>query len=120
MGYKNKTEAAAYHKAWRIRNRKTCLKKARTFWKWQREYVLRHYSKDKLECKCCGEKHYEFLALDHIHGGGTQHRKQLKSRYIYSYLIKDGFPKGYQVLCHNCNMAKAFYKRCPHRAERRK
>jgi hypothetical protein len=37
------------------------------------------------------------------------------SKYIYSWLIQNNFPGGYQVLCHNCNMAKAFYKVCPHK-----
>ena len=77
--------------------------------------MLNHYSKGALACKCCNEQHYEFLSIDHIHGGGNQHRKKLGSKYIYSWLIQSLFPKGYQVLCHNCNMAKAFYKICPHK-----
>jgi len=77
--------------------------------------VLNHYSNGTLQCKCCGEKIYEFLCLDHIKGGGNKERK--KTGYgpkLYLWLIKNDFPIGYQVLCHNCNLAKGFYGKCPH------
>ena len=32
------------------------------------------------KCECCGETRYEFLALDHIYGGGTKHKKELKEK----------------------------------------
>lgn len=68
------------------------------------------------KCTCCGESHYEFLAIDHINGGGHKHRKELKRRgtSYYTWLRREGFPPGYQVLCHNCNLAKGFYGKCPH------
>ena len=70
-------------------------------------------------CACCGEGTYEFLALDHINGGGGQHRRQVTSQSLYRLLIREGFPKGeYQILCHNCNMAKGFYGQCPHQRGR--
>ena len=28
--------------------------------------------------------------------------------------IKNNFPKGFQILCHNCNIAKGHYGKCPH------
>ncbi|MBA3240596.1 MAG: hypothetical protein H0T60_05145 [Acidobacteria bacterium] len=68
-------------------------------------------------CACCRESRLEFLAIDHINGGGNQHRKVLKissGSDFYRYLIKQGFPQGYQVLCHNCNMALGCYGYCPH------
>jgi hypothetical protein len=86
-----------------------------SYWKRQRLQVLFHYSGGLLKCACCGENTYEFLSLDHVRGGGTAHRKQLGTRYILSYLIQAGFPSGYQVLCHNCNQAKGFYLKCPHK-----
>lgn len=90
------------------------LEKKKNYWKKQRLKVLSYYSNNKLECACCEEVTYEFLVIDHIDGGGTQHRKSLGSKYIYSWLIQQEFPKGFQVLCHNCNSARAFYKECPH------
>ncbi len=67
-------------------------------------------------CACCGESAVEFLALDHINGGGNAHRKQMKtSTQIYRDLKRQGFPKdGFRLLCHNCNMATGFYGYCPH------
>lgn len=82
-----------------------------------RKQVLFHYSNGKIKCACCGIKHLEFLAIDHINGGGSKHRKSLKSRnsfVLYRWLIKNQFPPGFRVLCHNCNYAVHFYKTCPH------
>ena len=81
--------------------------------------VLKFYSGNPPFCKCCGEKIIEFLSIDHIKGGGNKHRREmgLKNGHggnIYSWLIRNNFPEGFQVLCHNCNMAKGFYGNCPH------
>lgn len=68
-----------------------------------------------LSCSCCQENHIEFLALDHIKGGGASHRRQVSN--VYRSLRKQGYPPGYQVLCHNCNWAKHAYGECPHKKE---
>lgn len=69
-------------------------------------------------CACCGETMSEFLALDHIHNDGREHRKAVGSfgsARVYADVIKQGFPKDrFQLLCHSCNMAKAIYGACPH------
>lgn len=80
----------------------------------QRFLVLSHYSNKQLSCFCCSESIYEFLSIDHIDGGGTKQRKSLGVNNIYPWLIRNNYPKGYQVLCHNCNLAKGFYGQCPH------
>ncbi len=55
-------------------------------------------------CSCCKEKQLQFLIIDHIDGGGTKHRKSMKSgSAIYTWLKKNGYPSGFRVLCHNCN-----------------
>jgi hypothetical protein len=72
-----------------------------------------HYSKGKKECECCGEKNMEFLTIDHINGNGNKHRKEIKE-YIPLFLKKKRFPKGYRILCYNCNCSLGFYKYCPH------
>jgi hypothetical protein len=60
-----------------------------------------------------------FLALDHISGGGAIHRKEIGGGAdFYRWLIKSGFPPGYQVLCHNCNLAKSAYGSCRHTRKR--
>ncbi len=65
-------------------------------------------------CVCCGETLYEFLSVDHIDGGGTEHRKSVGSN-IDRFLIRENFPDGYRVLCHNCNFAIGIYGFCTHK-----
>lgn len=86
----------------------------RDYYRTVRDKVINHYSKGKNECACCGEKEPKFLALDHINGGGKKHRKEIKIN-LYQWCLMNGYPKGFQVLCHNCNMAKGFYGKCPHK-----
>ncbi len=79
--------------------------------------IITHYGG---QCACCGEATIEFLAIDHINGGGNKHRKEVigfncGGEQFYRWLRKNEFPEGFQVLCANCNMAKAYYGVCPHK-----
>ena len=68
-------------------------------------------------CVCCAESHSEFLGIDHKNGGGNQHRKRLKRTgwRFYLWLKNQGWPQdAYQLMCHNCNIAKHHFKGCPH------
>ena len=77
--------------------------------------VVKHYSNGKMRCACCGESHIEFLAIDHVNNNGASHRKVDNSAKNLPYwLIKNGYPDGFQILCHNCNWAKYQHKICPH------
>lgn len=83
--------------------------------------ALNAYSSGKLCCACCGEATVQFLAIDHIYNDGYKYRKNGKnnkggSSMGYSRLRRLGFPDKdrLQVLCHNCNLAKGFYGKCPH------
>lgn len=79
--------------------------------------TLRHYSQGEPVCRCCNETTLEFLALDHIDGGGNAHRKSIRptgQASMYEWAKRNGYPPIFQVLCHNCNLAKGFYGRCPH------
>ena len=82
-----------------------------------RKDVLSHYSNNEFVCACCGEKEYKFLTLDHIDGGGNEHRRKVghPTYSIYTQLRKANYPDGYQILCHNCNWGKGLYKICPHK-----
>ncbi len=84
------------------------------FWRYK---VLAHYSTDPPRCECCRETHLEFLSIDHINGGGRAQRQTIKVRW-WEWLKKNGYPKGFRVLCHNCNMAYGIYGRCPHKGKR--
>lgn len=82
--------------------------------KLERLACIKHYGN---VCACCGESEYEFLSIDHIGGGGTQHRKTGVSK-ICRWLIKNKFPQGFRILCHNCNQAIGFHGSCPHAKQR--
>lgn len=81
-----------------------------------RAKCLIHYGGNPPKCACCEEFHAEFLCIDHINGGGEQHRKQVgQGAKIYLWLIKNNFPTGFRVLCYNCNASFGHYGYCPHK-----
>ena len=52
-----------------------------------------------------GYKHAEFQ---------YQEVEMYNTKLLYKILRARGFPLGYRVLCHNCNLARGFYGYCPH------
>lgn len=70
-------------------------------------------------CRCCGETVREFLAIDHVNNDGHEHRKIIGFgiHMLYLWAKKHNFPPSLQILCHNCNNAKAFYGVCPHQTQ---
>ena len=65
--------------------------------------AILHYSPE-CQCQTCPESNPLFLVIDHIDGGGTQHRKEVgNGDKFYSWLRMNGYPEGYRVLCNNCN-----------------
>lgn len=82
---------------------------------------LTEYSGGSLRCACCGEDHYEFLTIDHIHGDGASHRREISGNRIgsiYRWLEVNKFPSGFRVLCYNCNCVRSTCGYCPHDRER--
>lgn len=79
-----------------------------------RDAVISHYGG---ACACCGTTIKEFLAIDHIGGGGPEHRKSVGSGHVYADLVRRGFPPGFRVLCHCCNASIGKYGYCPHRPD---
>ena len=75
--------------------------------------VFDHYGR---RCACCGEERsILFLAIDHMDGGGAKHKKSIKSKSLYKWLIDNNFPDRFQTLCHNCNIARYLNGgTCPH------
>lgn len=112
----NKAKVHAQHKAYYYRHHEMSKAKGRERNQTLRRETLAIYSHGLNQCACCGDAHYEFLALDHINGGGNVERKKLNrtGMAFYRWLKAHGYPQGYQVLCHNCNMSLGLYKYCPH------
>lgn len=82
-----------------------------------RTRIIAHYSEGLMECACCREDADRFLIIDHINGGGNEHRRQVGgSRGMYNDIRKRGFPPGFRVLCHNCNYSYSVDKTCPHQS----
>lgn len=78
--------------------------------------ALNAYSNNNPQCSCCGTKHIEFLAIDHINGGGNKHRKKIGSGSgtLYRWLKRNNYPDGFRILCNNCNYSYGIYGYCPH------
>lgn len=101
----------------RAKNPNAAKKQAETSLKYRRRkkrMVLEHYGGTPPMCACCGLNDWRFLTMDHINGGGNAHRRQIGEGRLPAWLIKNNYPDGFQVLCHNCNLAKFVYGECPH------
>jgi hypothetical protein len=94
--------------AWAEKERRRSREKNRR----DRGRVLDHYGR---ACACCGEATLLFLTIDHVNNDGAEHRRAIGSRSVDAWLIRNGFPEGFQTLCHNCNYGKHLNGgRCPH------
>lgn len=76
------------------------------------------------QCQCCGEKDIDILSIDHINRNGSEHRRELFGDNsntggfkFYKWLSDNNYPKGFRVLCYNCNMAYGLFDYCPHNKE---
>jgi len=139
---RHKKKYSEYMRKWYKRNREKTLQRVKKYNEAHKEEIKQRYTpkkrrewsrksnrKNKIivmeyysgssppKCACCGESHIEFLEIDHIGGGGCEHRRKLGlvgGTVFYRWLIKNNFPKGFRVLCANCNRAYGSYKYCPH------
>lgn len=105
---RNKDRIRLYNKRDREKNRERIRAKSQ---RWYRKWIIRrkveafeHYG--GIKCKRCGIKDIDVLTLDHINEDGAQHRKTFGRSRLYTLLKQKGYPKGYQVLCSNCNIKK--------------
>jgi hypothetical protein len=69
-------------------------------------------------CACCGENEKAFLSIDHVNNDGADHKRLNRlhtGEQMYRWIIRNGFPKGFQILCMNCNWGKHRNNGvCPH------
>ena len=93
-----------------------CLEKKRLRYRALKQKVIDHYGG---RCECCGESRHEFLNIDHTNGGGRAHRDKdfggKSGSIFYRWLIKNGYPSEFRVLCWNCNCSIGLFGYCPHK-----
>ena len=91
------------------------------------QYYSKHLSKSDIPCcNCCGlNSHLDFLDIDHIAGRKEMdsepelvklgYSSKFSSLMLQKWIIEKNFPKGFQILCYNCNISKGFSKdnKCP-------
>ncbi len=134
------TIRSAYNKNWKTRhpdqrrliNQRAIAKKPEyyralkkyCYYMWRerlRRVVFAHYSNNTFKCACCGESEQDFLVIDHIAGNGNEHRRAVFGRTaaggqtMHSWLVKQGFPRGFQLLCSNCNASRGKHGDCVHK-----
>lgn len=94
--------------------RDSAIKRHRRNREEKRLSILSYYSGGKLCCaKCSYNSDVRALVLDHINNDGYKHRinKTWGGSSIWSYIIKNNFPKEFQELCCNCNWIKEIERR---------
>ena len=112
--WKNREKCLASMRKWRSENRDKHRQGAREHNRRTKLKVLNAYG----GCKCnhCGIEDIEVLCIDHIDNSGAKHRKEMIGKRMYEYLIANNFPKGFQILCRNCNWKKLLaWKRKVHK-----
>lgn len=97
---------------WREANPEAVREASRRSRQQTKDRVFDHYGRS---CACCGTT--EKLTIDHVGGGGTQHRVEVLGRnqagaQFYAWLVRTGFPEGFQTLCRRCNTSKHDGGRC--------
>ncbi len=115
---KNREHVRQQNREWHRDNRDRSLAKKAEYREELRRQVFTHYCGGTPACQCCGETILTFLSIDHIDGGGHQHRQEIErtgGTEFFFWLRREGYPEGYQVLCRNCNWGKhANGGVCPH------
>ena len=99
---------ALMHRKYRLLSPWHTRLKLREFHHLDKVKVLSHYSNPPITpiCNNCGEQDIDVLCLDHIGGGGTKHTRSI-GMTLYTWILQNNYPEGFQVLCANCNSKKA-------------
>ena len=114
--WKNRTRRLELAKIWYNENKKYILNRNKELGRIRKNTVFSYYSKKIIKCNCCQEDDINFLTMDHINGRKQHnHNRTFSGDKLYKWLIENGYPSGFQVLCMNCNWAKREYGICPHK-----
>ena len=116
--HKRARERAKIDTDFATRRRRILLRACNDYRERMRLRVIEHYSNGTNTCRLCGYNNIEALCIDHINDDGASHRKTIgcDGAQVYCWLVKQQFPSGFQVLCHNCNWIKEKHRRHSMRA----
>jgi len=108
---KHKDEINARRRArWKIgKTRPRFLKHLRELRLELKNEVFSHYCGKPVKCQMCSYDDIRALSIDHIGGGGSKHRKYIGcggGKGMYTWIKKNNYPEGFQVLCMNCQFIK--------------
>lgn len=101
-------------RAYYYRDRETRKDANKDYRRRLREEVYAHYG--GFICACCKEGNEEFLTIDHADGDGAEHRREI-GRATYAMLLwlkRNNYPRGFRILCMNCNFSLGMRGYCPH------
>lgn len=84
-------------------NRAKSITNIHSGWLRRKMEVLNHYSPNGIKCASCGESDIKKLGIHHIHGGGNKHLEIIGRSQLYLWLKRNNYPRGFKVLCYNCN-----------------
>ena len=107
----NKEQLLEARRRYQDENREELNEQSRQWRQRIRQAVFDHYG---WSCACCGTTK---ISVDHVNGDGRRHREELGIKtggmtQVYSWLIANRFPPGFQTLCGPCNSSKADGERC--------
>jgi hypothetical protein len=90
-------------------------RKRKEYYKLKNEVFRKYCGNKKPYCVCCGYNELDGLSIDHIDGRDDGYCTEEEADKLWRCLKKNKFPKGFQVLCFNCNSAKKDNGMCPHK-----
>lgn len=102
---KLKERQRRYRSRWRKNHPDLVAQKNQQMAERRKLLVITHYGNGKAQCVKCGFTDIRALTLDHINACGF-HNRRLAGQVLYSYLIKNNYPEGFQALCMNCQWIK--------------
>jgi hypothetical protein len=114
---KHMAEKVVKTKEWRRQNPEKVRQYNRSNAQKYKLSAIRAYSDGKNCCACCDENNIKFLSIDHMNDDGASHRKEVGSgSNMHVWLHTHAYPKGFQVLCFNCNLGRSVNGGvCPHK-----
>jgi len=113
----NREKVRQYSRDWRIKNKEWDIEQNRLERERLKLEVISHYSNGTMCCGGCGYSDIRALQIDHVNDDGANKRRATHGKRTaagadyYRWIRQHNFPKGYQVLCANCNWIKEIERR---------